>query len=207
MNNPNPIVKLHFDDLKQGTTNVGFYKDVNISPKTEVTITPAPVQNPSQPNALYKKPTANPLILSYKYGLLNLLSLTVTISQYTADAFARKSTRIIIKGYDSRGGELGSWDVFAATYNFGTYSINLGGDWTKGNTGGLHIKGRTGGGGKKDGFFAAAAFRQINDVRIIVVEDEYGSDGRSISSTPKPFWIDDFELQAPSGCEFDYLGF
>jgi hypothetical protein len=203
LDNPKPIQKLTFDDLRQGKPIPGSYKGVKITPKAEVLISSAPENSPSKPNSLYKKASANPLVLS-SLKPFNLLSLTLTIQQYSPPPFTSKLTRIILTGHDAQGGELGRWEVFAATYQGGTYSINLGGDWQIGNTGGLYINGRTGGGGQS-GFFSSGGFRKLNDVRIqVTVEDHSGNGGQSISSVPQSFWIDDFEFQSIAGCESDF---
>lgn len=202
-NNPNKAKKLTFDDLRR-RNSLQTYKDFTFAPKRELSVVAAPVNNPSKPNAVYKKASANPLIITYSPGVFNLLSFTLTISQYSAPPFTTKQTRILVTGYDSANSQIGSWDIPAATYQPGTYSISLGGNWQIGNTGGLYVKGRVGGGGKS-GFFSSGGFRSVKSVQIQVSEDDYsGNGGQRASSVPKAFWVDDFVYQKPAGCEEDF---
>jgi len=202
VNNPNPITTLAFDDLPKRSAP-RTYKSFSLGPARDLSISAAPENNPSKPNALYKKQSASPLSLTSLDGRFNLLSLTVTISQYTPGPFTAHQTRILILGFSESGEQLGSWDIPAITHQPGTYSVHLGGDWERGNTGGLYINGREGGGGANSGYFSAAGFRGVTELRIQVTELTF-VDGRLGPETPKPFWVDDVQVQKVAGCEEDF---
>lgn len=205
MNNPNKQSILKFDDIRSKKIPK-TYKGFSITPRNEVTVSPAPAASPSKPKSLKKAASANPLTFTSKQPF-NLLSLTVTIPQYSLPPFTTKQTSIVVKGYTASGSEKGSWQFPANTLTPGPFSIDLGGNWQNGISGGLYVTkaSQLYGGGGDSGQFSSGGFRGVTKVEVWVEEVNFGGPGgQQNGAVRKEFWVDDFRTQKPWGCEEDF---
>lgn len=216
LNNPNPVLTVTFDDLHQGTgppviTNPFLYGSWNFSttqrPGAELFIGPATVDNPSRPYSLHQRPTFdeeddNNITLQHD-GIIDLLSLTITIPQIEPNLYNEYETGIEIRGFNCNGSELCSqkatFQTSMSAVAAGNYTINIGGDWKVGNTGGLYVKGREGGGGDSSQLSTGRAnFRSIDTIKVYVYKDTY-YDLDSPRYFEIPFSIDNIRYQLPYG--------